>query len=148
MCIRDRAIVLVRLVRRDRAVAGGARLCVDPRTRRSDPSDVRVRHHRVALRVLQHLRGQYGAAVQESRALAGLPLWGEGVHCTEFDRQSAVGMAGVLGDFSGLASILHQALQRLSGPLGILELRAAHTDDVQDTAAYQICLLYTSDAAD
>src|SRR5680860_1453462 len=81
-----------------------------PPDSKSDPSDVRVRHHRVALRVLQHLRGQYGAAVQESRALAGVPLWGEGVHCTEFDRQSAVGMAGVLGDFSGLASILHQAL--------------------------------------
>ena len=57
---------------------------------------VRLWHHRFAVRLLQLLRRQHGAAVQEGGSLAGLPVRGEGLHHPQPHGEGTAGVAGVL----------------------------------------------------
>ena len=70
--------------------------------RRRLAARVRLRHLRVAVRVLQHLRAQHDPAVQAGRAVARLPVRREGLHRAQPDRQGAARLAGVLGGAGGL----------------------------------------------
>jgi hypothetical protein len=60
---------------------------------RCGAASIRLRDHPLDLCVLQHLRGEHGATVQESGTVEGLPIWGTGVHRAELDSQDSLGVA-------------------------------------------------------
>ena len=66
------------------------------------PPDVRVRDHRQPLHLLQRVRRQHVAAVQEDRALEELPGRREDLHHPQPDGQGPARVAGVLGGARGL----------------------------------------------
>ena len=107
------ALVPVRMLRGDHPLDSGAHLPVEPQLRRPGGPGVRLRHHRVAVRVLQHLRREHGAAVQEGRQVARLSVRGEGLHLPQPDREGLARLADVRRhpDGLGLVSRWHVSIK-------------------------------------
>ncbi len=64
---------------------------------------LRVRDHHHPLPLLQRVRDQHAAPVQEGGAVARLPLRGEGVRAPQPDGEVGAGVAGVLPGADGLS---------------------------------------------